>query len=149
MADLNDIAALERDFDEMAYQAIQESGIEMMQFCVAATFEHIMDVTPVWSGYAAANIRIGLGGLEDAELDPASRAPSPPSGLYEALIPITRAEELAKLDDVQFAEPVEIGVGVAYYTDIAWTPNKGADIFNEAAIVGPEIGQGRFNSTRS
>ncbi len=145
----NDIAALERDFDAMAEEQFYERGRQMMRLVVSQTFNMIVDNTVVWSGYAAANQRIGIGGLEDAELNPRARggSPYPAAGEYEHLIEPTRVDELSKLADIQFGEPVEIGTAVGYYEDVGWTPGRGADIYAEASIVGPEIAQGLFDQS--
>ncbi|SDF83657.1 hypothetical protein [Thalassobaculum litoreum] len=143
---LNDLSALERQFDAMVQEQLLDAGAEAMRLVVSMTFNMIVDNTVVWSGYAAANQRIAIGTLDDAELNPRIRRgnPYPASGEYEGLIEPSRAQELAKLADLQFGEAVEIGTAVGYFPDIGWTEGLGTDIYTEASIVGPELAQGAF-----
>lgn len=152
----NDIAALGREFDEMAGQ-VHEAGIQMMRLVVSTTFQMVVQNTEIWSGFAAANVRIGIGGLDDAELlsppRPAYESAKDPGvkairGKYEAQITTENARELGKLDGIQFGEPVEIGTAVQYEIpghDL--TPYPMADVWTEASIVGPEIAQGLFEQS--
>lgn len=142
---MNDISALERQFDEMVQEQVLDAGVHMMRVAVTETFNMIVDTTTVWSGYAAANQRIGVGGLEDAELDPPMRSELPPAGEFVHLIEPSRARELAKLADIEFGEPVEVGTSVGYFPDIGWTENRGVDIYTEASIAAPQIAQGLFD----
>ena len=119
---LNDLAELQRQFDQAVSESADVAGVDMMRTLAEEALNWVVDETPIWSGYAASNHRIGIGGLEDAEVTPSVRVSF--RGAYVEEIEPSRAAELAKLAGLIPGQVIEVG----------WTEQQGADIYETAAV---------------
>lgn len=129
---LNDLGDLNRQFDQAVSEVADAAGLDMMRSLAEEALNWVVEETPVWSGYAASNHRIGVGGLEDAEVSPPIRVAF--RGAYVDEIEPTRAAEIAKLAQLSSGQVVEVGNAVPYFLEIGWSEQQGADIYETGAV---------------
>lgn len=88
--------ALEKEYKEQ----VEKTVMRFMDIATTLVFDSILENSRVFSGYYLANHRIGIGGLDIAELDPPERGdPSPFQ--YLDLAATSRDFELRKLEDIK------------------------------------------------
>jgi len=98
---------LEKEFEEQVLGNL----VRFMDISTTLVFDAILENSRVFSGYYLANHRIGIGGLDDAQLDPPERG-DPEPFQYLDLAAASRNDELQKL--TQLKEPfVKIVIGTA------------------------------------
>jgi len=99
------------ELDKEFERVVQGSVVRFMDIATTFIFDAILENSRVFSGYYLANHRIGIGGLDDAELEPPERG-DPEPFQYLDLAAVSRNEELQKLETLD-SPWVKITIGTA------------------------------------